>query len=123
MRPSACLLMVCFALVSPFCVPNLDGSESLALVHGRIIDGTGADAIPDGVVIIQGNKISAVVPWKGFEVPSDAGVIDVKGKTILPGIVDSHVHSAAAPKVRRTFLEAGITTVCDLGSPIDSMPD
>jgi len=110
------LVLLCF--VQP--VAAMDG---LALVHGRIIDGTGGKVIPDGVIVMKAGRITAVARWNEVDIPPGAEVIDVKGKTILPGIIDSHVHSTASPAVRLEFLRAGVTAVCDLGSPLGSMPD
>ena len=91
------------------------------LTNGTVIDGTGTDPVPDGSVVIRGDRIAAVGP-RAPDVPPGAQVIDAEGGTILPGIIDAHVHSAADPTVRRDLLTAGVTAVCDLGSPLDSMP-
>jgi imidazolonepropionase-like amidohydrolase len=49
-------------------------------------------------------------------------VLDAGGGTILPGLVDSHTHTTYDPAVRCTILACGVTSVCDLGSEIDTMP-
>jgi imidazolonepropionase-like amidohydrolase len=97
-------------------------ADALVLTHGTVIDGTGSDPIPDGVVVIQGDRIVAVGPALDFAASSAATVIDAGGRTILPGIIDSHVHSTADAAVRREFLTEGVTAVCDLGSPLVAMP-
>jgi imidazolonepropionase-like amidohydrolase len=99
------------------------GERPLVIRNGTVIDGTGAEPIPDGIVIIEGERIVAVGPEADIAVPSAAQVIDAEGGTILPGMIDSHVHTAWSPEVRRRFLEVGVTTVCDLGSPIEHMDD
>ena len=95
-----------------------ESAACLAIIHARIIDGTGVDPIEDGVVLIRGNRITAAAKTGEVHIPSDAEVIDARGRTLLPGLIDSHVHSAAPPSVRRRFLRAGYTSICDLGSPL-----
>ncbi|MFB0566620.1 MAG: amidohydrolase family protein [Candidatus Aminicenantaceae bacterium] len=100
---------------------NAQSNGYLVIKNGTIIDGTGTDPVQKGVVVIQGNKIMAVGSLVDVKIPSGAKVIDVMGMTVLPGIIDSHVHTAYAPEIRRKLLEAGVTSICDLGSPIDKM--
>jgi imidazolonepropionase-like amidohydrolase len=90
-------------------------------IFGIIIDGTGADPIRDGVLLINGDRIQAVGSLGDFKIPSEAEVLNTAGGIILPGIINSHVHTAGDPGVRRRFLTSGVTSVCDLGSPLDSM--
>jgi imidazolonepropionase-like amidohydrolase len=105
----------------------------------RIIDGKGG-LIPQGFVVIEGNRINTVSPAKGKPQPKADQTIDLQGRSLLPGIIDSHVHlsldggpdSMAAyfrdgdfitafktQKHAYQTLLAGITTVRDLGSPKD----
>lgn len=86
---------------------------TFALVNGILIDGTGSDPIPDAVVVVQGSQIAAVGPRSQVEIPADAQIIDVEGGTILPGLIDAHVHYAYANAAR--WAQAGITTVRSLG--------
>lgn len=64
----------------------------LVLQGGTLIDGTGAPPIPDAVVIVDGKRIKAVGRNGQVAIPAGANVIDVKGRTILPGLVDMHLH-------------------------------
>ncbi|HMB53320.1 MAG TPA: amidohydrolase family protein [Thermoanaerobaculia bacterium] len=70
---------------------------ALALVGGRVITMRGGEdeVIEDGVVVIEGNRIAAVGPRSEVDVPSQARVVDVAGKTLMPGLVDVHWHGAA----------------------------
>ena len=74
------------------------GAQPTAFVGGRVIDGTGR-AIENGVVIIDGGKITAVGP-ASTPVPAGATRVDLKGKTILPGLVNAHGHVAATTGLR-----------------------
>jgi imidazolonepropionase-like amidohydrolase len=101
---------------------------------GRLFDGTGA-AAREATVVIERNHIKSVLPPGAHDWPADARVIDVGGKTVMPGLIDMHVHMTAAfdtmPRELvddlahatlrgierlRYFIESGITTVRDVGS-------
>ncbi|TFH18943.1 amidohydrolase [Candidatus Bathyarchaeota archaeon] len=62
------------------------------LVGGTLIDGTGAPPIKDSVVILRGDYIVEVGKRDEIEIPSGAEVYDISGKTIMPGLIDSHCH-------------------------------
>lgn len=62
----------------------------LAFVHANLIDGTGEKPVSDAVVLVQGKII--VAAGCGIGVPEDATVVDLCGKTLLPGFIDAHVH-------------------------------
>ena len=105
----------------------------LAITNGTIIDGRGSDPII-GTLLIEGERISALGRQNQVSIPRDATVIDAMGGSILPGLIDCHVHFMleypdimrnlitqpslrllqAIPRMRAT-LEAGITTVRDAG--------
>ena len=73
--------------------------------------------------MIEGERIVAVGREGDVAIPSDAQVIDAHGGTLLPGLIDSHVHTTWSPWIRKQFFELGVTSVCDLGSPIEHMGD
>lgn len=94
-------------------------SVSLVVTNGIVVDGSGADPITDGLVAIQGNRIVAVGQAADFKIPDEVVVVDAGGGTILPGVINSHVHIGNAVGTRRTlFLLDGVTSVCDLGIPL-----
>lgn len=98
-------------------------SETIAFVGARIITMKNAEAeqeiIESGTVLVQGTKILAV--GSSVQVPSNARVIDAKGKTLFPGIVDAHAHashfnSGVVPQQNWAYyanLAFGITTMHD----------
>src|SRR4051812_16620758 len=64
----------------------------IAIIGGKIVDGTGGPAIGDGLVLIENGKISYAGPKGGHVVPPDAQLIDAAGASVLPGLMDVHVH-------------------------------
>lgn len=88
----------------------------LALVHARLLDGTGAAPLADAVVVIRGERIEAAGPAAAVTVPSGARVVDLEGATLLPGLVNAHVHVAYDAEQLRRFARAGVTTVRDLSA-------
>jgi len=102
------------ATLTPTVIPTAENAP-IALI-GTIIDGTGAEPIEEGVIIIQGRIITAVGPRQDVEIPSDANVIDLHGSTILPGFINAHIHNGYAPLLLEMWAQAGVTTVRDLGA-------
>ena len=103
-------------------------AQVTAFVGGRLIDGTGR-VIENGTLIIDGGRIVAAGP-AATAVPAGATRVDVKGKTLLPGLVNAHGHVAATVGLRsdpasytrdnltrqlKTYAQYGITTVFSLG--------
>src|ERR1700752_4122285 len=64
----------------------------IALAHARVIDGTGAPAQTDQTVIISGGRIQALGPSASVKIPEGAKVLDLAGKSVLPGLVLMHEH-------------------------------
>jgi imidazolonepropionase-like amidohydrolase/Tol biopolymer transport system component len=68
-------------------------SGAIALVGARVITMAGAPRpIENATILVEGNRIAAVGPSGSVRVPAGAARIDVKGKTIMPGIIDAHAH-------------------------------
>jgi enamidase len=111
-------------------------SGSLAIINGTLIDGTGAAPIPNAYVLIGNGSIEAAgCCSSAISLPSGYEVIDAAGGTIMPGLVDAHVHvtswvlgnDAGAASMDATqrlvpWLESGFTTLRDVGAPLDSFP-
>ena len=65
---------------------------TVAVVGGKVVTMKGDEVIADGTVVIDGNRIKAVGPHAQVAVPAGAFVVDAKGKTVIPGLVDVHWH-------------------------------
>jgi imidazolonepropionase-like amidohydrolase len=108
--------------------------KPIAIRAGRLIDGKSTSAIANAVILIEGERITAV--GQALAIPSGAEVIDLSKATVLPGLVDCHTHITFQPEnyyedifrkspidmaviahiFARHTLEAGFTTVRDVGS-------
>jgi imidazolonepropionase-like amidohydrolase len=130
-------------LSSAVCVHAAD--EIIALKAARLFDGKSKALVPNGVVIVQGDKI--VDAGSGLPIPQGAQVIDLGDATLSPGFMDAHTHLTfdftgnfnerrlklldtnvselaflTIPNARAT-IEAGFTTVRDLGSRFEGSHD
>jgi len=65
------------------------------LTGATLIDGTGAAPVSDAAVVIDGDRIVAAGPRAGMTWPPDASVVDVSGRTVIPGLIDAHDHMAS----------------------------
>jgi len=93
-------------------------SDSIALVGGTLIDGTGSSPVPDSVVVIEKGRITAVGPRGKVKIPHDATKVDARGKTVLPGLWDMHAHFEQV-EWGPIYLAAGATTVRDCGNEFE----
>ncbi len=98
-----------------------DIPRGTALLTGaRVVTVAGAGTIERGDILVRNNRIAAVGPSGSLDVPSDAHVFDVSGKTIVPGFVDTHAHMRPARDLHRADvwpylanLAYGVTTTRD----------
>lgn len=91
---------------------------ALAITGATLIDGTGKPAIPDAVVVIEGDRIVAAGARSEVKIPKGANVIDARGKTIMPGLWDMHAHFEQV-EWGPIYLAAGATTVRDVGNEFE----
>ncbi len=97
------------------------GEVPLAVLNGRLFDGSGGPLVENAVVVIRGDRVVAAGPAAEVEIPEDARRIDAGGGLIMPGVIDNHVHlnllleKEKDPLTR--WLRAGVTTLVDCGSP------
>ena len=64
----------------------------IALIGGKLIDGTGKDPVDDSTVLINGDTIFEVGKKADIQLPEGCKTMDVSGKTVMPGMMDMHVH-------------------------------
>ncbi|MGI8890357.1 MAG: amidohydrolase family protein [Chthoniobacterales bacterium] len=110
-----------------------------ALVGGRLIDGFGGPPLANSVILIDGERITAIGQVGKLEVPAGAQVISTEGMDVLPGLWDAHVHTMLLghsdyehwdkvypprlgpeimPAAAHQLLMAGVTSARDLGAPL-----
>lgn len=108
------------------------------LKGGTLIDGNGGEALAQSGILIEGNRIAKVGKVDSMSIPPDTQTVDVTGKTVMPGLIDAHVHlsgSRVSDPLARTFesevvqmgrllndlpklINAGFTSVRDIGSSL-----
>jgi imidazolonepropionase-like amidohydrolase len=93
-------------------------ADTLAIVGGLLIDGTGSAPVPDSAVLIEKGRIIAAGPRSLVKIPRGATKIDARGKTILPGLWDMHAHFEQV-EWGPIYLAAGATTVRDVGNEFE----
>jgi len=109
--------------------------STLLLKNAVVIDGTGGDPIANGSVVLEGDRIKEVLRGPSGQLPPGAQTIDCRNQTLLPGLIDGHVHLGAVDanimeqqrlyhpsmlvirtlKVIQEALDQGFTTVRDAG--------
>ena len=73
-------------------VPRAKPAGAVAFTGARIVTMKGDEVVEDGTIVIEGNRITAVGPRSSVRPPAGAHVVDVAGKTIIPGLFDEHAH-------------------------------
>ena len=115
-------------------------AERIALIGGTLIDGTLREPIRNSVVLIDGERVTAVGMVGSLVIPPDARRISTEGMTVLPGLWDMHVHlmlnghadyahwdrtylpqlrNVIMPASAKQLLMAGVTGARDLGAPLE----
>lgn len=125
---------LCWSQAMPKLVPEVrvfvrEDAPVLALTHVRLIDGTGAPVRSDQTLILRDGKISALGDFATTNIPESAKVLDLTGRTIIPGLVGMHDHmyypapggSPAlypehAASFPRLYLAGGVTSIRTTGS-------
>ena len=83
-------------------------SNPLVLTGATVIDGLGGSPVPEAVIRIAGDRIESI-EGQGAAYPSDSTVVDLSGKFIIPGLIESHVHYE--DWTGEVFLNYGVTAV------------
>jgi len=99
--------------------------KQIVVTHVTVINPGTSSVQPDTTVVITGNRIAAVSSGAGFQPPKNAIVIDGRGKYLIPGLWDMHVHSAfgdwfpgGRDIILPLFIANGVTGVRDMGGDI-----
>ncbi|NRA07286.1 MAG: amidohydrolase family protein [Myxococcales bacterium] len=112
--------------------PPDSAPAALLIENAAVLDVATGELVPARDVLLRGDRIDAVGPARTLSVPAEAGRIDARGATLLPGLVDMHGHVFADPAppwqlnipnpeaVLRSYLYSGVTTVLD---PADASGD
>lgn len=74
--------------------PATDADSALVIHNATVVDGTDADPLTRGVVVVQGNRIAAVGAESAVRVPRGARSFDADGGTVIPGLLNLHDHTA-----------------------------
>ncbi len=141
MRLKASLVFTVFGLVSGIGVAQESSrpEHPVAFVGGMLLDGYETQPIHHSIVVIEDGRITAVGSKLDTNIPEDAVVIDTSGKTVMPGLIDAHVHldlighgdydryyrflggmerlDEVMPIAAKQMLRAGVTSAIDLGTP------
>ena len=141
MRLKASLVFTVFGLVSGIGVAQESArpEHPVAFVGGMLLDGYETQPIHHSIVVIEDGRITAVGSELDTNIPEDAVVIDTSGKTVMPGLIDAHVHldlighgdydryyrflggmerlDEVMPIAAKQMLRAGVTSAIDLGTP------
>jgi len=88
-----------------------------AVVNVRLIDGLGGPTMEEAVVLIKGNRILEAGPADQVTVPEGAEITDGTGMSLLPGLIDAHLHNVNNNRALHAILTNGVTTVRDPGHP------
>jgi imidazolonepropionase-like amidohydrolase len=86
--------------------------DTLVLLHANVIDGLGGAPVSDCAVVVRDGRIADVVA--SSEAPQGGAVQDLRGKYLLPGLIDSHVHVGSLAQAKKALF-SGITTVRSMG--------
>ena len=106
------LLIATFFLPTKVEAQRTAASQSLVIAGGTLIDGTGNPPLENAVIVVEGERLKSVGKRGEVAIPKGSRVIDVKGKTILPGLIDGHCH--LLDFMGELYLHLGITTCPDI---------
>jgi imidazolonepropionase-like amidohydrolase len=112
------LAALAIAMVLVTSSPAWAQTRPIVLQGGVLIDGTGRQAVEDAVVVFQGGRIREAGKRGEVTIPQGAEMIDAKGKTILPGLIDGHCHYR--DWMGEVYLAYGVVTCPNISNnPVD----
>lgn len=110
--------LVLFAFFTALVGATAAAEPPKALLDATVIDGTGAPPRHGMAILVRDGTIESVGPAASVAIPSDAETIDLNGATVLPGLIDGHVHLFRFKNLERQFealLRSGVTAVREMG--------
>jgi len=113
------VLLISFAFPSAWSQQKLE-QNILAILNVTVIDATGAPAKPNMTVVITGDRITKIAKTAEVAIPKTAKIVDGKGKFLIPGLWDMHVHTVIGrlPELYfPLFIANGVTGVRDMAAP------
>ena len=107
--------------------PQRSDTAVQAFTNAVLIDGTGAAAVERATIVIRGDRIVSAGPGAAVTIPGGARITDLRGKVLMPGLADMHVHLMGGwdgvatdmlgyRRYLNALLYAGVTTVLDTGN-------
>lgn len=129
-RAALALALLAFATAARSAQPQPTAADAATLYAGAtIIDGTGAAPRSNQDILVRGERIVAVGPHGSLDSArqTDVHTVDLRGRYVIPGLVDSHVHLATPPDAKRARailrrnLFAGVTAVRDMADDLRSV--
>jgi imidazolonepropionase-like amidohydrolase len=114
--PAFLVLTTCLTLAC-----KVGSPDGVALAGATLIDGSGGPPLRDAVVVVRRGKIESVGARAGFQLPRRTREIDLRGRWIIPGLIDAHAHAAqAATWAPARYLAWGVTTVRDVHGSLNT---
>ena len=108
-----------------------DSVSRIALAGVTLFDGTGTPARPNQSIMIEGERIAAIFPTGSRTLPPGTKVYDLRGRYLIPGLIDTHVHVATDPSGEdsrarterrlRGALLGGVTAVRDMAGDVRAL--
>ncbi len=128
MKKAAISLLFVFAAAATILIARPSPDKTLVFTHVNLIDAVGGPMQPDMNIVVAGKRITAIQKSAGASIPKNAQVVDGRGKYLIPGLWDMHVHEIFGewlPENEKIipllFVANGITGVRDMGGDLEPL--
>ena len=123
-------------IITTIFVAVMASAQTLVVQHARLIDGNGGTPIEDSALVVEDGRITYAGPFAGAAIPSGAQVMNMQGKTIVPGIINAHGHIGLTKDLKQDqanytranviknlqiYASYGVTTTTDMGTSLDAI--
>jgi len=117
-------------------VAVMASAQTFVVEHARLIDGNGGAAVEDSALVVEDGRITYAGPFAGAAIPAGAQRMNMRGKTIVPGIINGHGHvgltkdlkqdqanytRANVIKTLQIYASYGVTTTTSMGTDLDAI--